>query len=552
MNIENKIQLAKKYYESNQLQKAIETCKDNLEILLLLGEIAYRKEDYQSAEEILRQTISYNPDSAELYNNLGLILDRRGKFEEAIQSFKKAIEIDPEIADVHYNLGNVFKVKGELDDAITQYQIAIQQKPDLVDAYNNLGIVLQEKKNYDESIIYYQKAIQLDQHFAMAYFNLGTVLQLQQKIDESILNYKKALELNPEIVNAYFNLGNAYYEKGLLDEAFSNYQEVLRRDPNFTDALVNCGIILHEKQSIQEAISVYKKVLKLKPDDPETHWNLSNSLLLSGDYENGWREYEWRLKIKEFEQRKILKPLWDGSDVSQKTVLIYTEQGLGDAIQFVRYIKFVAQKAAKIILECQKELKSIFKNIKGIQQIILRGEHLPEFDVHCPLMSLPFIFRTTLKTIPSEIPYLFVDPLIFQKWHKKFKIDGSKLKVGLVWSGNPKYKKHYCRSFPLITYAPLTALEDVTFYSLQKGEAGKEAKRPPLGLKLIDYTEEINDFSDTAAIIENLDLVISVDTAVAHLAGALGKPVWVLLPYVPDWRWMLDREDSPWYPTMRL
>ncbi len=593
MNIEKMIQSAKEYFQSGQFEKAEESCREilslepyNYEISLMLGEIAYKKQDYQSAEEILRQTIKYNPYSAELFNNLGLILQRRGKFEEAIKYFKKAIEINPEISDVHYNLGIAFKEKKHYDEAIKSFQNAlaldennsdaffnlgnlyyemkeydhsiacyrkaIEINPSLPEAFNNLGLIFQEKGNLDEALSFYEKAIQIDQNFAMAYFNMGMVFQLQKKLDESIINYKKAIKLNPEIVHAYFNLGNIFYEKGLMDEALINYQEALQRDPNFTDVLMNIGIILHEKQHLQEAISAFRKILKLKPYDAEAHWNLSNSLLLSGDFENGWREYEWRLKVKEFEQRDFPKPLWEGSDISQKTILIYTEQGLGDAIQFVRYVALVARRAGKVILECQKELKPIFKNVKGIHQVISRGEELPEFDVHCPLLSLPYIFCTTLETIPSEIPYIFVDSLIFQKWHEKMKIDDSQLKVGLVWSGNPRHKKHYYRDFPLTTYAPFTDFKGITFYTLQKGEAGKESKNVPIGLKLIDYTEEIHDFSDTAAIIENLDLVISVDTAVAHLAGALGKPVWTLLPFAPDWRWMLNRQDSPWYPTMRL
>ncbi len=593
MNTKKKIQSAIEYYQSGQFDKAERKCKEilalepyNIEVLLLLGEMAYKKEDYQYAEEILRQAIKYYPDSAELFNNLGLILKIRGNIEEAIESFKKAIEINPEIADVHYNLGNAFKEKKQYDEAIKCFQNAlafdennaeaffnlgnvfyeikeydhsihcyrkaIEINPSLSEAFNNLGLIFQEQGNFDDALSYYQKAIQIDQDFAMAYFNIGTVFQLQKRTDEAILNYKKALQLNPNNVNAYFNLGNAYYEKGFLDEALSNYKEALRLNPDFIDALINSAIVLHEKQLLQEAIKTYQKVLNLRPDDAEAHWNLSNSLLLSGDYENGWKEYEWRLKVKEFEQREFSKPLWDGSDITHKTILIYTEQGLGDAIQFIRYVTLVAQRAGKVILECQKELESIFKNTKGIQQIISRGEQLPEFDVHCPLLSLPYIFRTTLETIPSDFPYIFVDPLIVQKWHEKMKIDDSQLKVGLVWSGSSRHKKHLLRSVPLIAFAPLADIRGVTFYSLQKGEAGKEAENPPDSLKIIDYTKEIYDFSDTAAIIENLDLVISVDTAVAHLAGALGKPVWTLIPYAPDWRWMLNREDSPWYPTMRL
>jgi ADP-heptose:LPS heptosyltransferase len=280
---------------------------------------------------------------------------------------------------------------------------------------------------------------------------------------------------------------------------------------------------------------------------------MSFRLLSCGDFINGWKEYEWRLKInarpsvKEFSQL-----LWDGSDISGKTILLYTEQGHGDAIQFIRYVPAVVQRGATIIVECQKELASLFQNVEGIKKVISIGEQLPAFDLHCPLLSLPLKFNTTLDTIPAEIPYIKVNPLSTRKWKDKLSDDSSKLKVGLVWAGSQSHKDDRNRSFALNTFAPLAQFDNIVFYSLQKEKGSEQAKKPPEGMKLIDHMEEINDFSDTAALIENLDLVISVDTAVAHLAGAMGKPVWTLLPFVPDWRWLLNREDSPWYPTMKL
>jgi hypothetical protein len=232
--------------------------------------------------------------------------------------------------------------------------------------------------------------------------------------------------------------------------------------------------------------------------------------------------------------------------------LIYTEQGLGDAIQFIRYIPLVVQRGAKLIVECRKELASLFRNVSGVKQVIKAGEQLPAFDVYCPLLSLPLRFNTTLKTIPADIPYIKADAVLFQKWKNRLSDDNPKLKVGLVWAGRPTFKLSHLKECPLRMFSPLAQIKDITFYSLQKGNGSEQAKNPPEGMNLIDYTDEIQDFSDTAALIENLDLVISVDTSVAHLAGAMGKPVWTLLPFSPDWRWMLKREDSPWYPTMRL
>jgi hypothetical protein len=281
---------------------------------------------------------------------------------------------------------------------------------------------------------------------------------------------------------------------------------------------------------------------------------MSFALLLSGDFKKGWKEYEWRCKCKEATslRRSFSQPQWDGSNIRGLTILLHFEQGFGDTIQFIRYVPLIAQQGAEVIIWCQEALASLLQNVKGIKQVFVKGKQIPQFDVHCPLASLPFVFDTALESIPAIVPYISVDSLLVQKWFNKIQHDNSKLKIGLVWSGNPRYKADRYRSCSLDTFSPLTQFNEITLYSLQKGEAGEQAENPPEDMKLIDYTEDINDFSDTAALLENLDLIISVDTAVVHLAGALGKSVWTLVPFVPDWRWMLTRKDSPWYPTMRL
>ncbi len=331
-----------------------------------------------------------------------------------------------------------------------------------------------------------------------------------------------------------------------------HFQNALQKKPDFVDVYNKIGFILQNKGLIEEAIKYFQKGLEIEPDNIDSHFNLAFPFLLLGNFEQGWKEYEWRRKLTDFSRREFSQQSWDSSDISGKTILLYAEQGFGDTIQFIRYVPLVAKKVTKIIIECQQQLISLFQNIEGIQQIIAYGEQLPLFDIYCPLLSLPLIFRTTIDTIPAEIPYIKVDEVLLQKWKDKTKEHKSEFKVGLSWAGNPKHKNDRNRSFPLETFAPLVKFDNIVFYSLQKGKGSKQAKNPPHGMKLIDYTDEIIDFSDTAALIMNLDLVISADTAVAHLAGALGKPVWTLLPFVPDWRWMLNREDSPWYPTMRL
>jgi hypothetical protein len=299
--------------------------------------------------------------------------------------------------------------------------------------------------------------------------------------------------------------------------------------------------------------------LELFPNHPEVHYNISQAFLLSGNFKDGFKEYEWRFKVHDYFKYCFLRPsdfsqpLWNGSNIEGATILVYSEQGFGDAIQFSRYIPFVSKLGARVIFQCHNELSSLLKSLEGVEQFIVQGEPLPYFEVQCPLLTLPLVFNTTLENIPTKVPYLSVNSTLIQKWQDKMQGDNSKLKVGLVWQGNPKHNNDMNRSIPFNYFSVFTQLSDITFYSLQKDKGSEQLKNLPIGMKFVDLTEEINDFSDTAALIENLDLTISVDTSVAHLAGALGKSVWTLIPYKKsDWRWMINREDSPWYPTMRL
>ena len=303
---------------------------------------------------------------------------------------------------------------------------------------------------------------------------------------------------------------------------------------------------------LDEAIEYFQKALRINTNYGEAHWNLSLALLLSGKFKEGWKEYEWRwTSVAKADQRHLPGIFWDGSDIKEHTILLYSEQGIGDTIQFIRYASLVAKRDSKVIVECSKDLVPLAQSVEGVYKAIPYSKHPPETDFQCPLLSLPYIFNTTLENIPAEKPYIIADPILCQKWREKVHNFSSKFKIGLVWAGRPTHNKDRYRSFALGTFGPL-AHEDIGFFSLQKGKASEQTKHPPNGMNLIDLTEDIHDFSDTAAFIENLDLVISVDTAVAHLAGAMGKPIWTLIPFAPDWRWLLNREDSPWYPTMRL
>jgi tetratricopeptide (TPR) repeat protein len=502
------------------LKEIVRARPDRTDALYLLAEISYGAGNYDAAVSYISKAIRYDPGNAEAYSNLGFILQGKGRLDDAVKCYQKAVELNPDLLQAYMNLGNTFKEKGRFDDAVRYYQKALQICPDLPDAYSNIGITLLKTRQPDKAVDFCQKAVQLAPHDVNMYYNLGIVLQENGRLDEAVACYQKASQLAPGDAEIYNNLAFA----------------------------------LQENRRPYEAIPYYRKALGLQPDYATAHWNLALALLLTGNFREGWREYEWRWGTKYLlsSKRKFEQPLWTGSDIEGLTILLHAEQGLGDTFQFIRYAPLVAGRGAKVIFECYGHMASLMRGVDGIHQLIVSGEELPAFDVHCPLLSLPLAFDTTLETVPAAIPYISADILLTDKWKDLLKHDDSKLKIGIVWAGNPGFKQNRYRNIPLHFFAPVAGLPGVTLYSLQKGEEAGTAKDPPGGMKLVDYTSEINDFSDTAAFIENLDLVISVDTAVAHLAGAMGRPVWTLLPFSPEWRWLMDREDSPWYPTMRL
>jgi tetratricopeptide (TPR) repeat protein len=475
--------------------------------------------DFLQAEHIYKKILNEQTNNVDIYCNLGFIALKRGKSDEALQYYKKAVRLNPINAASHFNLGVIFQNKGNFEEAISSYQKSLELAPNIL-TYNNLGSAFQEKGHIEEAIICYRNAIQLDPNYANAYNNLGIALKEKGEFGEAMTCFRKVIELNPQHADAYNNLGSISVFNGNHNESLNHYRKAIQLDPRHAEA----------------------------------HYGLSLTLLSLCRFNEGWTEHEWRWRTKDFssQRRNYSQPLWDGSAINGRTILLHSEQGLGDSIQFIRYAPVISQMGASVIVECPKELKSLIQRVEGVNKVIMQGEWLPDFDIHCPLLSLPLVFHTTLESIPSKLPYIAVDSVLVQKWGNRLRADNSKLKVGLVWAGNPGHKNDRHRSCSLEIFLPLLQLKGTVFFSLQKGEAAKQTRDLPKDILISDYIEEITDFADTAALMENLDLVISVDTAVVHLAGALGKPVWTLLPFNADWRWMLDREDSPWYSTMRL
>jgi len=595
LTIDQAMQLAVQHHQAGRLAEAEKLYRQVLsqqpghpDALHLLGAAACQLGRFEAAVELIRRAIALNPaiadyhyslgnalrgegalddaiaayrqacrlkpDYFEAQINLGNALQEKKSFDEAITAYQQAVALKPEIAESHYNLGVALFDALRVDDSIAALRRALELKPEYAEAYNNLGIAFGDKGLHVEAIAAYEQAVRLKPDFAEAHNNLGIALGNKGLHDQAVVAFQRALQLNPRYVEAQINLGNALRDQGLVDQAISAYQQALRLGPGVAEGHYNLAVALHDKGQLEEAIAACRRALRIKPGYAQAHYTLSSLLLLKGDFERGWSEYEWRWKWKDFPsaRREFSEPRWNGEDLSGRTILLYAEQGLGDTIQFVRYAPMVAARGGKIVLECQAQLLRLLQGLPGVERVLSKGELPPRCDLQCPLLSLPGIFGTRVETIPAAIPYLTANADLSRRWAARVAANGAELKVGVVWAGGPRHTNDRNRSMPSSHLAPLAKVSGIKLFSLQKGEVASETSRAAEQMKLIDHTADLHDFADTAALVTNLDLVIAVDTAVAHLAGALGKPVWVLLPYTPDWRWMLEREDSPWYPTMRL
>jgi len=552
--------------------------------LHLLGVAASQQNRKPEAVQLISRAISLQPQSPEFHANLALVYIEQGIPEKAIPCCHAALRLKSDYADAHNHLGAALRMMGRLDQAITSLRTALQLNPNHTDATSNLAAALEqlgrhteaaellkklqalrprspetfirlgeasrEQKRFAEALDCFKQALAIDPNCATAHNGMGAAYQEMNQLDQAIACYQKAISLDPNLAGAHNNLGFALSLQGQIDSSIDCYNRALSLRPAAPEVYNNLGNALLSKLDIEGSMAAYNKALYFQPDHADGHWNKALLQLLTANFENAWREYEWRwLKFPD-QKRYFRPPQWDGSDISGKTILLHAEQGFGDAIQFIRYAPMVVQQRdATVYVECQPELVALFRNLPGVSRTIARGDTLPPFDCHCPLLSLPFAFNTALQTIPATGPYLTADPSLTQIWKRKLAPHNDKLKIGLAWAGAAIHRKDRERSLPPSVLSPL-ASGDRALISLQKGPS--TAGIPDALPSLIDFTSDLTDFADTAALIANLDLVICADTAVAHLAGALGKPVWLLIAYSPDWRWMLDRDDSPWYPTMKL
>jgi len=572
------------------------------DLLFMLGTAEYQLGNKAEAVELLDKSVASNPGNAMAFNNRGNVLQELSRFAEALKSYDQAIRLHPGYFEAYNNKGNTLRLLGQPENAIEQYQKSLALKPDYADAYNNWGNALQDLKRLEDAIASFQTCVQLNPNHSQAFYNWGNALKDLGRFQESIALYQKAIELNPLYPPAYNNLGYSLKELHNNTEAAGIFQLALQLQPDFPEALNNLGTVLTSLDRLPEARDKLERATHLKPDYAEAHsnlgvvllqmrcldealtsfdralslqpglqdaqWNRSLVRLTLGDYANGWRDHEARvntIKAISFGMRSYTQPRWTGVEsLSGKTIFVAAEQGLGDTIQFCRYVPMLARLGARVIFEVQPPLVTVMKKLEGPSEVVSLlppGQQLPEHDFYCMLMSLPLAFNTTVETIPAQEKYLEADRDKVAYWASKLGVK-TKLRVGLVWSGGFRpaqpelWATHKRRNIELDKLAGLKNI-DAEFYSLQKGQPAEGELESLVaqhwdGPDLINHVSELRDFSDTAALIENLDLIVAVDTSTPHLAAALGKPTWLLSRFDSCWRWLDARDDTPWYPTMRL
>jgi len=438
---------------------------------------------------------------------------------------------------------------GRLAEAEPLYLAILHEVPAHFDALHLIGVVRQQQGRDAEAIAFIDRALALRPDNAAALSNRALSLRALGRAHEALACCDRALAVKPDFADAHNNRGLALAALKRPAEALKSYEAALSHAPAHIDALNNCGIALFEVNRLDEALVCFDRVLALRPGHVHGSWNRAQVLLLMGDFARGWPEHEGRLASNPRLKRGFTQPLWLGdAPLAGRTILLRAEQGLGDTIQFCRYAPMVAARGARVVLEVQRPLVDLMRTLDGAIEVVAHGDALPAFDLHCPLLSLPLAFKTELTTIPARTPYLRA-PAGAIDW--KSRLGTKRPRIGLVWSGNPGHKRDATRSIPFYALMPLLDI-DASFVSLQKDVRASDAALLKQTGQVVDVADSLTSFAETASLIATLDLVISVDTSAAHLTGALGKPLWLLLPQVPDWRWLMGRDDSPWYPTARL
>ncbi|MBE7523833.1 MAG: tetratricopeptide repeat protein [Burkholderiales bacterium] len=513
----------------------------------------HRGGDLARAEALYREILARAPQDTDAMHFLGVLRTQQRRYDDAIALIGGAAKLAAGHPGIQSNLGLALKGAGRLEEALASFDRAIRLAPALPEAHNNRGNVALALGRSAEALASFDRAIALRPEYAEAWNNRGYALVALGRLDAAVDSYGRAIALAPGYGDARHNRGLALRQLGRAREALADAEGALALAPARIDSLDARGIALADLGRHADALASFERALAAEPERAASHVNASRCRLALGDYARGWPEHEWRWRDDQMRRgwRDFAVPRWTGEqDLAGRRLLLHAEQGYGDAIQFSRYAPLAAARGAEVVLEVEPALATLLATLAGVHRIVVAGDPLPPVDLHCPLMSLPLAFGTTLDDVPADVPYLAADPARVARWRERLPRRG-RPRIGLAWSGNAAQRDDAYRSIPLARLAPLLEF-DAEFVVLQKGV--RESDRAALAStpRLHDVGGGIEDFADVAALIDGVDLVISVCTSVAHLAGALGKPLWVLLSTAADWRWLRDRDDSPWYPTARL
>ena len=510
---------------------------------------------YDQAIQSFNHAIALEPDNAHGYNNRAFSLMNAGKLDAALRDCEKAIAIAPNLPEIHNIRGLIYDKLGKHQRAVKSFKQALKLKPGAVQFQVNLAKSLNELEKYEQALTHCNQAIESNPNIPDAYYNRGIALQGLIRLEQAVESYDRAIERSPKASDAFCNRGICFHRLDQVEKGFDDFNTAIKLKPDNVRAFSNRGLSHRLLGQFDLAEQDFEKALSIDPDHGSTLFNRALLYLLTGDFEKGWKEYEWRWTKS---AKRIFRygKVWEGEPLSGKRIFIYGEQGIGDFIQFVRYLPQLQKMGARVILECGRALGRLMIQFKGYDRLEIKIDNKEpqiknSFDYHLPIMSLPRMFHSTLDTIPAKVPYLFADKDLERIWHSKIE-KKAELDVGVVWAGNPSHKGDRRRSVHVSRFSKLKKINGVHLYSLQKEAHDLWTDQDPDNIFTRNFGPQLSDFADTAAIISNLDLIISVDTSVAHLAGALGKETWILLPFSPDWRWLTQREDSPWYPTGRL
>jgi len=535
---------------------------DNLSLqeALSLAEKARLRADTEQAITYYKMVLNHDPIHFAACFNLGNIYFIKEQPEQALHYYKQGLNNTRKAPQYYYNMGLTLKQLKKHDEAIEVFTEAIKLKPSYLKAYYQLGKELQEKSDNERAVEIFLQALELSPEDASLHQFLGKTYRNLEEYEKAIDHLRIAYRLQPKDIMIMLDLANILTMRGQLDEALGIYQKILILHPTATTAFYNIAYVLKRQGYVPEAVDILKTIIEKNPEHTQAHLSLGLCYLTLGNFDDGWREYEWRWETTKGRiPRFYAKPVWDGSDLKGKTILVIAEQGLGDSFQFIRYAKILKNMGARVIFKSRPELVELLSLCDYIDEIIANTSTLPDFDVHIPLMSIPLVLKTREETIPAEIPYLTADSDLTAQWKQKLSADKN-FKIGICWQGNANYSTQFLRStvaaksMSVKFFEPLAKLPGVSLYSLQKIFGTDQLKDLDKSVTIHDFGPNFDKrrFMDTAAVIKNLDLIITVDTSISHLAAALGAPTWIILPEPADWRWMLKRLDTPWYPNVRL